>query len=153
MKKPILMLGIFAGGLLTLALLMTTTHEVASESSFDTSSEPMVHEEMPQVLASDDEKAVEMWPPIFDELPSSPRDEKVMEKLNRFMEKTADITAESVAQEREHFDEGLKNALSKKTPMPHMRRKVDANGDAWEELDYGDGVIRYAPAVLPEANL
>lgn len=83
-------------------------------------------------------------------LPKAPesaneRDRKVQERLDNFIKKTSHITAESVARERKQIGQGLKKALSQKTEMPRIRREVDEQGEAWEEMRFSNGIIRYLP--------
>jgi hypothetical protein len=75
------------------------------------------------------------------------RDLMVAEKLQRFRDKTADISAESVAQERAKIAHGLQAASQKKSYLPVVTRTLDNDGQKWEVLDYGDGIIRYMPSV------
>lgn len=75
----------------------------------------------------------------------SPWDQKVQEQLKIFMERTANISAESVALERKKVEEGLVKALGREVEMPQTRIEVDEQGEKWERMEYSDGTIRYFP--------
>lgn len=81
--------------------------------------------------------------PVHEE---SPHDRKVQAALTRFIEKTADITKKSVADERERIAQGLERARSRQTIEPHVDEEEDSLGYRWLTLDYGDGIVRYVPA-------
>lgn len=74
------------------------------------------------------------------------RDSKVAEGLRRFMEKTSDITKQSVDEERAKIVEGMKLAQNVKPQTPEVGEELDENGQPWQVLDYGNGVVRYLPS-------
>jgi hypothetical protein len=76
---------------------------------------------------------------------ASEREKKVMNSLNKFVERTEGITAESIAAEREKVKEGLKKSLESPTETPKTTVITDENGDKWEKLEYKDGIVRYVP--------
>lgn len=80
------------------------------------------------------------------EPPMSARDQKVQAQLKVFMERTANITAESVAAEKKKVADGLQHALSREVEMPSTRVEVDEQGEQWERMEYRDGTVRYFPA-------
>jgi hypothetical protein len=88
-----------------------------------------------------------MVPPKADDesevLIKTARDRRVYEKLEAFKRNTAHISAESVAAERERINKALAEAKNKPTVLPHSKRIVDENGDAWQMLTFDNGIVRY----------
>ena len=76
----------------------------------------------------------------------SSRDQRVQAQLQTFMKRTASISAESVARERERVEEGLKNALAREVEVPRTRLEIDEHGERWERMEYSNGITRYFPA-------
>jgi hypothetical protein len=77
---------------------------------------------------------------------SYPRDQEVASRLERFLQKTANITEALVRSEREKLSRGLTAALDKQTETPHVEIGIDDEGSAWEEIRYSNGMVRYFPA-------
>lgn len=155
MTKRMLILSLITGSVFTGVLFFAKSPEQMQSPKEDVAGETNDETQDYPALATTPDRATQaILSNANDEKhEQATRDAKVLEKLNRFIEKTAHMSAESVAQERHHLRESLQHALSKKSIMPEIREDVDANGGVWEEIDYGDGIIRYLPAVLPEMNL
>lgn len=75
------------------------------------------------------------------------RDHLVQQKLDNFIKKTAHITQESVARERERIAKGIDAANARPTEKPRVTREVDKSGQGWEKLQFDNGIVRYVPAV------
>lgn len=73
----------------------------------------------------------------------SARDHKVREKLKEFEKKTSYITGEKIALEQARIGKKLKEVENQLVLEPEKEIIVDEQGEAWERLDYGQGIIRY----------
>lgn len=73
------------------------------------------------------------------------REHIVSNKLNRFLEETASITAHSIAKERENITRALRENYSRQEKMPTSAYIIDEHGDKWEMLKFGNGMVRYIP--------
>lgn len=73
----------------------------------------------------------------------SPLDEKVARALEKFKDRTRNITAEDIAEERAKIEEHRKAALAQTPDQPIVTTFVDENGQTFRRFEFPNGVVRY----------
>lgn len=82
-------------------------------------------------------------PVLADSKKQAPLNEKVARALEKFKDRTRNITAEDIAEERAKVEEHRKAALAQTPDQPIVTTFVDEHGQTFKRFEFPNGVVRY----------